>query len=261
MATPNKGAESTRNATTPTEAKTPPSGQGPRVIAGARERVNKVVNPEIAPPVPPQRRAERRPEMIKQRREERMKSYERQRRIRQWSRIGGALVAVLLVAGLVWTAWSYAEDRQARGAIEDDVQTYQVEQGHFDGPQTYAQTPPVGGIHQDVWQNCGFYDAPVANENAVHSLEHGAVWITYRPDLPADQVAKLHDLVDEFGSHVLVSPYPGLPAPVVASAWSKQMTLESATDERLETFIRVYRQGPQTPEPGARCTGGIGTPA
>ena len=45
--------------------------------------------------------------------------------------------------------------------------------------------PPVAGEHNAAWQNCtgNVYDAPIANEHAVHSLEHGAIWITYRPDL------------------------------------------------------------------------------
>ena len=55
---------------------------------------------------------------------------------------------------------------------------------------------------------------------------------------------------------VLASPYEGLDAPVVASAWGKQLRLESADDSELESFIRTYHQGPQTPEPGAACTGG-----
>jgi hypothetical protein len=59
---------------------------------------------------------------------------------------------------------------------------------------------------------------------------------------------------------VLVSPYPDLPAPVVASAWGKQLQLDSANDPRLEQFVSAFREGPQTPEPGAPCTGGTGNP-
>jgi hypothetical protein len=61
---------------------------------------------------------------------------------------------------------------------------------------------------------------------------------------------------------VLASPYPDLPgdAPVVASAWGKQLRLEGAGDPDLERFIRAYQQGSQTPEPGATCTGGTGEP-
>jgi len=69
-----------------------------------------------------------------------------------------------------------------------------LDRTHTSSPVTYPQTPPVGGPHNAVWQNCGYYNAPIANENGVHSLEHGAVWITYRPDLPADQLGTLRKL-------------------------------------------------------------------
>src|SRR5215208_5439695 len=52
---------------------------------------------------------------------------------------------------------------------------------HVRGRINYPQNPPVGGPHNPVWQKCGFYSKPVRNEHAVHSMEHGAVWITYRP--------------------------------------------------------------------------------
>ena len=93
------------------------------------------------------------------------------------------------------------------------------------------------------------------DENAVHTLEHGAVWITYAPDLPQAQKDEIRGLV-EGQTCMLASPHPDLPAPVVASAWGKQLTLESANSPDLERFVRAFRQGPQTQEPGATCSGG-----
>jgi Protein of unknown function (DUF3105) len=95
----------------------------------------------------------------------------------------------------------------------------------------------------------------VRNETAVRSMEHGAVWITYRPGLPTEQVDKLRELATR-KTYVLVSPYPDLPAPVVASAWGRQLRLDSAEDLHLKRFVATFRQGPQTPEPTAPCTGG-----
>ncbi len=86
-------------------------------------------------------------------------------------------------------------------------------------------------------------------------MEHGAVWITYRPGLPQDQIEKLRDLAQS-QTYILVSLYPSLPFPVVASAWGNQLRLESAEDPRLEQFVHAFRLGSQTPEPGAPCTGG-----
>jgi hypothetical protein len=130
---------------------------------------------------------------------------------------------------------------------------------HTEGDVDYAQTPPAGGEHDPVWQNCGFYEKPVRDETAVHSLEHGAVWITYVPDLPQDQIERLRD-VSQSNSYVLVSPYPDQDSPVVASAWGKQLRLQSASDPDLGRFVRAYQQGPQTPERGGPCYAGIGRP-
>ena len=170
------------------------------------------------------------------------------------------LIAAVFLAGFAALVIVDARQKAASGP-PGGVQTYDVGPGgeHTEGTVDYAQSPPVGGEHNSIWQNCGFYEEPIRSETAVHSLEHGAVWITYSPDLPQDEVERLRDLAQS-NDYVLVSPYPDLDSPVVASAWGKQLNLESAEDPDLERFIGAYSQGPQTPEPGAACTGGIGNP-
>src|SRR5512147_779581 len=86
--------------------------------------------------------------------------------------LGGAAVItiVLIVLSL----------RPAQTALIDGVVEYKnLARGHSTAPQRYQQSPPVGGIHNPVWQNCGIYDQPLKNENMLHAMEHGAVWITY----------------------------------------------------------------------------------
>ena len=58
----------------------------------------------------------------------------------------------------------------------------------------------------------------------------------------------------------LLTPYPNLPKPIVASAWGLQLPLDAMDEARLSAFIGRYESGPQTPEPGAACSGGVGTP-
>ncbi len=170
------------------------------------------------------------------------------------------LIAAAFIAGFAALVILDAR-QQGGGAPPGEVQSFDVGPAnqHTQADVDYEQNPPVGGEHNPVWQNCGYYSEPISDENAVHSLEHGAVWITYSPDLPQDEVELLRDTA-ESQTFVLVSPREGLPSPVVASAWGKQLALESAEDPALEQFIGAYRQGPDTPEPGAACTGGIGQP-
>ena len=168
--------------------------------------------------------------------------------------VGAVIVA--FVAGFI--ALVVIDSRQQAGSSPPgEVETYNVGPAgdHTDADVDYEQTPPTGGEHNPIWQNEGFYDAPIRDENAVHTLEHGAVWITYSPDLPQDQKDQIRQLV-EGQTCMVASPHPALPTPVVASAWGKQLTLQSADSPGLEQFVRAYRLGPQTPEVGASCTGG-----
>ncbi len=176
--------------------------------------------------------------------------------------IGGAgLATVAVIAAVVAAAWPAS--RHAGGIA--GVRSFSgLARTHVTGAVSYPQRPPVGGPHSPQWLNCGIYATPVPDAKAVHSLEHGAVWITYRPGLPASAVQQLRTVIagesPRLRGYVILSPYPGLPSAVVASAWGRQLRLATADDPRLPEFITRYAQGPQTPERGAPCSGGVGTP-
>ncbi|MDX6274673.1 MAG: hypothetical protein QOJ92_1883 [Frankiales bacterium] len=128
-----------------------------------------------------------------------------------------------------------------------------LSKGHKRGHLTYPQTPPVGGNHSPAWLKCAVYTEAVPNENAVHSLEHGAVWLTYTPDLTAADVARLVALDSINPDYILISPYPGQPSPVMATAWGYQLAVTSADDARLADFVKAYAGGGQGGEAGADC--------
>jgi hypothetical protein len=187
--------------------------------------------------------------------------------------VGGVVLVIALLVGAA--AWVISGELRKRSdleaAAEQEISGVQEQTGlsqeHVPElpdptPTEPAGTllPPMGGAHDPVWQNCGVYTEPVTVANAVHSLEHGAVWITYRPDLPADQVQTLRDLV-EGKAYTLVSPFEDLKSPIVLTAWGAQLEIEDATDPRAPVFLEKYVQGAQTPEPGASCSGGVGSPS
>ena len=184
---------------------------------------------------------------------------ERKRNSLIFGGIALVIVAIIVAVTIVIVQQVQENDRIDALAGQDieGVETFEnVAANHVDTAVEYEQTPPVGGDHSPVWTNCGIYTEPLPNENTVHSMEHGAVWITYQADLPQDEIDALTELVGD-RTYVVLSPYEGLESPVVASAWGLQLSLDSVDDERLAAFLAKYVQGEQTPEPGATCSGGI----
>jgi hypothetical protein len=177
----------------------------------------------------------------------------------QWLYILIGVVLIIGLAGLGYLLFVNLEGPAEPEPIAGVVDHEHQERGHVEHEIEAGDLPPVGGIHSPEWQNCGIYDEPVSIENAVHSLEHGAMWLTYQPDLPQEDVEALRDHV-RGENYALMSPYPGLRSPVVLTAWEVQLELDSVDDERIAEFVDRYQVGPTTPELGATCQNGVGTP-
>ena len=172
------------------------------------------------------------------------------------------VVAMLLVGSAVFVMVDQQReqaeaDAAAKGPIVGVESFSDLTRNHVDTGVDYPQSPPIGSDHAPIWTNWCAYQEPVEPSQAVHSLEHGAVWVGYDPALGADQVERLARLA-ESDRYVLVSPVDGLPSPMTVSACGKQLKVVGAEDPRLAAFLQKYQQSPQAPEPGAACTGGAG---
>jgi hypothetical protein len=144
----------------------------------------------------------------------------------------------------------------AAKAISGVIYKPEPDHDHVEGAISYDTTPPIGGNHSQYWADCSgtVYPNAIANENAVHAEEHGAVWITYRPGLAADQLAALSMLVTGV-DRMMMSPYPGLSSSISLQSWDYQLFVDSASDPRIPAFIQAVRFNPSTtPEMAATCS-------
>ncbi|MEN8235131.1 MAG: DUF3105 domain-containing protein [Actinomycetota bacterium] len=167
------------------------------------------------------------------------------------------IAGTALVLGLVTVV--FFSNPALRGVPEGTEQVAVAAPAHVDGDLHDDGEVPAGGPHDEVWQNCGFYDTEVRSENAVHSLEHGAVWITYEPGLAEDQLRQLRGFT-RGPDKVLVSPVAGQGAPIIVTAWANQLEIDDANDDRLAQFVNEFEGSLDAPEPGGRCSGGVGSP-
>jgi hypothetical protein len=165
--------------------------------------------------------------------------------------LGAALVAPLVDMAL-------RGEEQQRALDLSLVETWKItNRAHTTEDVRYPQDPPAGGAHAPIWLACGVYDEPVREENAVHDLEHGSVWITHDPELGADDVERLAAQLPDNG---IMSPRDDLPSPVVVTVWGAQLQLDGADDERLGLFLEEYGDGHTAPEYGVSCQGGTPDP-
>jgi hypothetical protein len=168
------------------------------------------------------------------------------------------LIAAVFIAGFAALVILDAREK-SMSTPPGTVKSYDVGPAgqHTEADVDYEQNPPVGGAHNPVWQNCGYYDQPVRDENAVHDLEHGTVWITHDPDLSdADREA----LAEQLPDNGIMSPREDLPSPVVVTVWGAQLRLDGADDRRLGLFLEEYGDGHTAPEYGVSCQGGTPDP-
>ncbi|MEU7468192.1 DUF3105 domain-containing protein [Streptomyces sp. NPDC044984] len=194
----------------------------------------------------------------------------RERRNRLLVIAASVVVVAGLVAGSVVLVQSQSDDGGGAAADSknsgkfvtgaDGVRKWEGELGrnHVTKAVDYAVSPPVGGDHNPVWMNCNgdVYTDEINNTNAVHSLEHGAVWVTYNASADEADVEALAAKVKKT-PYTLMSPVDGQKDPIMLSAWGHQRTVTGAKDPNVDAFFEKFVQGEQTPEPGAACTNGL----
>lgn len=213
-----------------------------------------------------QEEMDRRERVAQMRREAKAKE-----RRQTWLVIGSAIAFCAILAGVVGVlAYNNHQkterERHIDGLYGSTAEAGKLGREHTTDKVTYDRTPPVGGNHNPVWQNCGIYTDEQEVGKMVHDMEHGAVWITYGKGTSGSEIAKLQFIAREQGLYqgqmwTDVSPYTGLKANEIwASAWGYQVKLDNADDPRLPKFLKRFVHGEQTPEPAASCTGGDGTP-
>ena len=193
---------------------------------------------------------------------------------RPWGLIAGAVAVVVFAAAVIGYAVVQVNEANANKleSIDEisgvEAADYSPGQDHVTTEVDYDQSPPVGGPHDGNWADCTgtVYDVDIRHENAVHGLEHGAVWITYNPDEVSDaDVDTLAELVDGESGRML-SPYAGLDSPISLQSWNHQLKVDSVSDERIEQFadFMTFNRAPYGddtdknealafPEPGATC--------
>jgi Protein of unknown function (DUF3105) len=187
---------------------------------------------------------------------------------RPWGLIITTIVIVVLAVGVVGYAAIHKSGSKATvggytnpeiadaKAIPGVIYHAEPNHTHVEGNITYDTSPPTGGNHSQYWADCSgtVYPNAIANENAVHMLEHGAVWITYKPGLAASQVATLAKMVTGV-DRMAMSPYPGLKTNISLQSWDYQLFVDSASDPRIAQFILALRFNPKTtPEATASCS-------
>lgn len=180
-----------------------------------------------------------------------------------WGTVAGSVVlAAALIGILVYAALNPGSGRDRVIAAPDtnipgvvvDANLASASRNHVPGPVNYKQNPPNDGEHNGTPQTCAVYTSPIAPERALHSLEHGAVWITYNSSVSKGDIATLTDKVNG-NPYRILSPIPNQSSPINLSAWGRRLSVDSASDGRVNDFLRAYTNGPQTPERGAACIG------
>ena len=174
-------------------------------------------------------------------------------------------VAVLLgiIFSIVFISCSSEKNESIEISTEEMLEEVEylviTSREHTDENVDYPTTPPAGGDHLGIWHTCGIYKVELLDEAADHALEHGAVCVTYKPEIEKEEIIKLTTMLSG-KPKILLSPHSEQMSPIVATSWCRRLEIETANDPRLNKFVDFFMDGEAAPEAGITCDRGIGRP-
>lgn len=158
------------------------------------------------------------------------------------------LAAVCLIIGGIAFGFSYFTKQSLQNlpglSVPDQGREHVVGTNH----PPYNSNPPVSGWHDSSPAEWGVYKEELPDEVLIHNLEHGGIWISYKPGISPELVEKLENFYKEWGRKTIVTPRAANDTDVTLAAWTRLDKFNSSeySEERVEKFIKAFRnKGPE----------------
>jgi len=145
----------------------------------------------------------------------------RRKNLRRFYWIGGS---ILILAAVIWLI--VIIQKKATVLPPDQTLNYeQVGREHIalndPLPKAYNSNPPSSGAHYSSPANWNVYDYEINDRIFIHNLEHGGIWIAYKPSVSPDVVKELKAIVDGFGGlKIVMAPRSANDGDVAIVAWT-----------------------------------------
>lgn len=153
--------------------------------------------------------------------------------------------SIALIGGIVFISTKASDTGPVQGEEVPDLGGQHIAVGQEHTP--YNSSPPTSGPHYGDPQPAGIYNEELIDERVIHSLEHGGVWIAYKPDLPQAQIDNLKKTIRKNRSKVLLSPRAKNESPISLASWGRLLNLDSFDEQVVKSFIRSNRDhAPET---------------
>ena len=112
----------------------------------------------------------------------------------------------------------------------------------------YNSNPPTSGPHFPQPAEWGAYKEELADENLIHSLEHGGIWISYKSEISEEIRKKLEAFYEKYGRKIVIAPRSKNDSDIALAAWNRldKFSVAEYSAERVEKFIKAFRnKGPE----------------
>jgi len=156
-------------------------------------------------------------------------------------------IILVIVGGLTFWLVVYLKNREQNlpGTFITDQGREHVGPGH---KHVYNSNPPTSGWHHAQPVEWGIYREEITDEILIHNLEHGGIWISYKPSIPQEMKQKLEGFSKKWGRKIIVAPRSANDTDIALAAWSRldKFSVAEYSDDRVERFIKAYRnKGPE----------------
>lgn len=197
-------------------------------------------------------------EIYDQRKKEKIGSEKKSDQFGKFKKLLVWFLIILVVGGGIYLLAKRSHKKTAERKIYA-VQITDQGRNHIDvgaSHPNYNSNPPTSGWHYAEWKQKGVYKEQQPDENLIHNLEHGYIWISYHPDANLEIIKQLENFYG-FGKKIVVEPRKENDKLISLAAWNWLDKFDSASGDslnkeelkRIGDFIDEYIN--KGPEPNA----------